>query len=76
MQERREIRMSRFNLYLELFNVVIVNNMDLLECVPNLSLLWDNPWGNMVTLKVTCYQTQYLALLGVLQYALDLLMHN
>lgn len=68
--------MSRFNLYLELFNLVIANNIEYLECVPNLQLVWDNPWGNMITLKVTCYQTQYSSLLEILQYSLDLLMHN
>ena len=52
----KEIRMSRFNLYLELFNTVIINNMESLECVPNLSLFWDNPWGELVTLNVKCYQ--------------------
>ena len=57
IHERREVRTQKFNLYLELFNVVIAKNIDSLECVPNLELLWDNPWGNIVTLKVTCYQT-------------------
>ena len=36
LKERREIRMSRFNLYEELFNTVIARNMDYFECVSNL----------------------------------------
>ena len=61
-----EYRTSRLNLYEDLFNLVFVRNMDYLEVVSNLYLHWDNPWGSLVTLKLTCNQSQFSALLGIL----------
>lgn len=61
-----EYRTSRLNLYEDLFNLVFVKNIDLLEAVSNLYLNWENPWGNLVTLKLTCNQTQFIELLGIL----------
>lgn len=49
-----EYRTSRLNLYEELFNIVFVRNMDLLEVVSNLYIHWENPWGSLVTVKLTC----------------------
>lgn len=51
-----EYRTSRLNLYEELFNIVLVRNMDLLEVVSDLYIHWENPWGSLVTVKLTCNQ--------------------
>ena len=56
-QVKIEYRTSRLNLYEDLFNIVFVKNMDLLEAISNLYLNWDNPWGGLVTLKLTCNQS-------------------
>ena len=59
-------RTSRLNIYEDMFNLVFVRNIDLLEAVSNLYLNWENPWGNLVTLKLTCNQSQFSDILGIL----------
>ena len=48
--------------------------MDMLEAVSNLYVNWDNPWGGLVTVKLTCNQQQFTVLLGILQYAINKMM--
>lgn len=48
-----DLKTTRLNLYEDMFNMVFVKNIDLLEAVSNLYLNWENPWGNLVTLKLT-----------------------
>ena len=55
-QQTIECRTSRLNLYEDLFNLVFIRNMDLLEAISNIYMHWDNPWGSLVTLKLTCNQ--------------------
>ena len=71
-----EYRTSRLNLYEDLFNLVFVRNIDCLEVVSNLYLHWENPWGGLVTLKLTCNQSQFSSLLGILQYAINKMMKH
>lgn len=56
--------------------MVFVRNMDLLEVVSNLYVNWDNPWGGLVTVKLTCNQQQFQALLGIMQEAINKLMKH
>lgn len=53
---RAESRTHTLNLYEQLFNIVISANIDLLEVISSLYLHWDNPWGGLVTVKLTCNQ--------------------
>ena len=73
-QHNIEYRISRLNLYEDLFNMVFVVNMDLLEVISNLYVNWDNPWGGLVTVKLTCNKSQFQELLNIIQYSINKMM--
>ena len=73
-QHNIEYRISRLNLYEDLFNMVFVVNMDLLEVISNLYVNWDNPWRGLVTVKLTCNKSQFQELLNILQYSINKMM--
>ena len=69
-------RTFRVNLYEQVFKYVIDFNMDLFECIPGLQLTWNQPWGNLVTLKVTTYARQQKRLFDIAYNAGNLLQQN
>ena len=71
-----ESRTFRVNLYEQVFKYVIDFNMDLFECIPGLQFTWNQPWGNLVTLKVTTYARQQKRLFDIAYNAGNLLQQN
>jgi hypothetical protein len=69
-------RTFRVNLYEQVFKYVIDFNMDLFECIPGLQFTWNQPWGNLVTLKVTTYARQQKRLFDIAYNAGNLLQQN
>ena len=45
--------------------------MDILECVSDMYLYWENPWGNMVTLRFKGSVSQFRKIMGIMQFAID-----
>jgi hypothetical protein len=48
-----QCRTTYLNVYEDVFNLAIVDNIDELECVPNLTIYWESPWASVVTVKIT-----------------------
>ena len=46
--------------------MVIVNNMDSWECLFDLNLFWDPPWGGFVTLKIESNKAIFKVILNIL----------
>ena len=63
-----ETKPSRFNVNERVFNIVIKNHIDDIECFENLQLFWDKPWGSNVTLKIVSTKHQYQQICSMLQY--------
>jgi hypothetical protein len=47
------------NLYDSVFNMVIIENIDTIECIPNLEMYWETPWANFTTLRLIATQKQF-----------------
>ncbi len=56
--------------------MVIVNNIDLWECVNDLSFFWDRSWGNFMTVKIQANQGLFKSILNLLQECTNRLMKN
>ena len=49
------------------FNLVIKNHIDDIECIENLQVFWDKPWGSNVTLKLISTRFQYIQITALVQ---------
>jgi hypothetical protein len=63
-----ETKPSSFNVNEKVFNFAIKGCIDVIECVPQLELYWDKPWGNNITIKVVSTKEMYQALSDLLQF--------
>jgi len=72
-RKKQQTRTSKFNVYESVFKLVINDNMDLWECVPDLLMYWEGPWGRLVTLQIVSSHAQFNTILTLLQKATDTL---
>lgn len=37
--------------------MVIIDNIEIIECIPNMELYWETPWANFITLRLVSTQS-------------------
>lgn len=62
-----DTKASRLNVNERVFNMVIKNHIDDIECFEHLSIFWEKPWGSNVTLKLVSTRFQYVQISSLLQ---------
>lgn len=63
-----ETKPSKFNVNERVFNFAIKNHVDDIECLDNLQVYWDKPWGANVTLKLVSTRYQYQHISALIQF--------
>ena len=48
-----------FNVNERVFNMVIKNHIEEIECISWLKVFWDKPWGYNVTMRIDSSEFQY-----------------
>ena len=57
---------KQFNVYQQVFQMVIIKNMHNWECFSNVQFFWSEIWGGIVTLKMESILPMYRAVLSLL----------
>lgn len=65
---RVDTKAKRYNVNERVFNMVIKNHIEDIECFENLSVFWEKPWGSNVTLKIVSTKFQYQQIGALLQF--------
>lgn len=63
-----ETKPTRFNVNERVFNIVIKNHVNHIECIDGLQVFWDKPWGSNVTLKIVSSKYQFHHISTLIQY--------
>ncbi|CDW74666.1 set domain containing protein [Stylonychia lemnae] len=68
------VRESKLNIYETVFNIVINDNIDTLQCIPTkFQIFWEQSWGGMVTVRLQSTLKQYIFITNLMQEVTDML---
>ena len=60
------VRSQQFNVYEQVFQIVILRNLDIWECFSQVQIYWGEVWGGIVTLKMDSVLPMLRAVLNLL----------
>ena len=46
------VRTTHLNVYETVFDLAIMDNIDILECVPDLRIYWETPCASVITVRM------------------------
>ena len=66
------VRESKFNVLEPVFNMVVPENVDLIQCLPTkFQIFWEPAWGGVVTVRLQSTLKQYQFLTGLFLQVTD-----
>lgn len=71
-----KVRTTHLNVYESVFNIVVVENIDLIECLPGVKLYWETPWAHVVTLRLIAKKEHFRIFLHLFQDTLNKMHQN
>ena len=75
-EEDVKLRTTHLNVYESVFNIVVVDNIDLIECIPNVKLYWETPWAHVVTVRLIAKKEHFRIFLHLFQETLNKMHQN
>ena len=71
-----KVRTTHMNIYESVFNIVVVDNIDLIECMPNVKLYWETPWAHVVTVRLIAKKEHFRVFLNLFQDTMNKMHQN